>query len=175
MLTHIHTHAHTQKQNKKAKSLATTKRTCQLSEALGCLGTTQVLRASAGKSTWGRAITLQVGLYHAQGDGVGTLNLSRATPISRHVQQFDICLPSYYEVPIDITAGWAASLDNTTFPFIHTHSLTPYVRSYTHTHTRTHACTHTYSHKHTHSYTHTHTRVTHLGIGKYVSLRSNIR
>ena len=33
------------------------------SEALGCLGTTQVLRA--------RVTALQVGLYHPQGDGVG--------------------------------------------------------------------------------------------------------
>jgi len=27
----------------------------------------------------------------------------------RHGQQFDICFPSLHQVPIDVTAGWAAS------------------------------------------------------------------
>jgi len=77
-----------------------------------CLGITQVLRASAGKSTWGRASTPQVGLYHVQGDGVGTQSLK---PISGHAQQFEICFPSNCQ---DVAAGWAASLVNTRFPFI---------------------------------------------------------
>ena len=31
-------------------------------------------------------------------------------PLARHGQQFDIWFPTYYQVPIDATAGWAASL-----------------------------------------------------------------
>ena len=54
----------------------------------------------------------------SQGDGVGTQSPTWTTPISRHGQQFDICFPSYYQVPIDVTAGWAASLVNTKSPFI---------------------------------------------------------
>ena len=46
-----------------------------------------------------------IGLNHAQGDGVGTQGPTRTTPISGHGQQFDICFPSYYQVPIDVTAG----------------------------------------------------------------------
>jgi len=57
----------------------------------------------------------------SQGDGVGTLGPTWTTPISRHGQQFDICFPSYYQVPIDVTAGWAASLVNTTHIHTHTH------------------------------------------------------
>jgi len=37
-------------------------------------------------------------------------------PISGHGQQFDISFPSYYQVPIDVTPGWAASLVNTRSP-----------------------------------------------------------
>ena len=33
-------------------------------------------------------------------------------------QQFDICFPSYYQVPIDVTAGWAASPVYTRSPLI---------------------------------------------------------
>ena len=47
-------------------------------------------------------------------------------PISGHGQQFDIRFSSYYQVPIAVTAGWAA------FPV--------YIRS-PHTHARTHAYT----------------------------------
>ena len=57
------THAHT----KEKKKLAATKWSCRPSETLGCLGTTQVLRVSAGKFTRGKASTSQVGLYHAHG------------------------------------------------------------------------------------------------------------
>ena len=66
----------------------------------------------------GRASVQQVGLYHVQGDGMGTQSPTWITPISGHGQQFDICFPSYYQVPIDVTAGWAASLVNTRSPFI---------------------------------------------------------
>ena len=34
----------------------------------------------------------------------------RPQPLVRHGQQFDICFPSYYQVLIDVTAGWTASL-----------------------------------------------------------------
>ena len=48
---YICTHRHTEKaKQKKAKSLAAAKQSCQPSEELGCLGTTQTLRASADKS-----------------------------------------------------------------------------------------------------------------------------
>ena len=81
-----HTHTHTltlthTKQKSKEKSLAATKRSCQPSEAMGRLGTTQALKASAA---WGRASTPQVGLYHAQDDGVGTQSPTWATPITGH-------------------------------------------------------------------------------------------
>ena len=36
-----------------------------------------------------------LGLYHAQGDDVGTQSPTWTTPISGHGQQFDICFPSY--------------------------------------------------------------------------------
>ena len=61
--THRHKHAgvractHIYTQVKKAKSLAAAKLSCSPSETLGCLGTTQALWASAGKSPWGRAST----------------------------------------------------------------------------------------------------------------------
>jgi len=112
------------------------------------------LWASAGKSTWGKASTPQVGLYHAQGDCVGTQSPTWTTPISGHGQQCDICFPSYYQVPIDATAGWAASP-------VHTHTHT-HTDTHTHTHTHTRARMHTYTqsctHSHTHTHTHTHTR-----------------
>ena len=66
-----HTHIHTQ-QSKKVKSLAAAKQSRRPSETLRYLGTTQALKASACKSTWARASAPQVGLHHAQGDGVGT-------------------------------------------------------------------------------------------------------
>ena len=53
--THIHT-LH-KKQTSKAKSLAATKRSRRPSEALGCLGTTQALRASAWFTTHTHART----------------------------------------------------------------------------------------------------------------------
>ena len=62
---------------------------------------------------------LQVGLYHAQGDGVGTRHPTWTTPISRHGQQFDIYFPNYYQVPVDVTAGWAASLVNTRLLYLY--------------------------------------------------------
>ena len=43
----------------------------------------------------------------SQGDGVGTRSPTWTTPISGHGQQFDICFPSYYQVPIDVTAKWS--------------------------------------------------------------------
>ena len=59
----MNTHTHT-----KAKSLAAVKQSHPPSEALGWLGTTtQALKARAGKLTWGRSSTLQVGLYHVPG------------------------------------------------------------------------------------------------------------
>ena len=32
-----------------------------------------------------------------------------------HGQQFEVCFSSYYQVPIDVPAGWAAFLVNTTY------------------------------------------------------------
>jgi len=29
-------------------------------------------------------------------------------PLARHEQWLDICFPNYYQVSIDVTAGWAA-------------------------------------------------------------------
>ena len=55
------------------------------------------IRASASKTTWGRTSTPQVGLYHVQGDGVGTQSPTWTTPISGHGQQFDICFPSWHQ------------------------------------------------------------------------------
>jgi len=46
-------------------SIATAKESHRHSEPMGCLGTTWMLRARAGKSTWGRASNSQAGLYHA--------------------------------------------------------------------------------------------------------------
>ena len=54
--TQLHAHTHTQ-------SLVAVKWWYRPSEVLGCLCTTQVLRANACKFTWGRASTKQVGLY----------------------------------------------------------------------------------------------------------------
>jgi len=34
---------------------------------------------------------------------------SGSHPLARHGQQFEICFPSLNQVPIDATAGWAAS------------------------------------------------------------------
>ena len=61
--THTHAHSH------QRRSIAAAKWSGRPNETLGCLGTTEALRASAGKSTWGRASAPQVGLYY---DGVGT-------------------------------------------------------------------------------------------------------
>jgi len=36
----------------------------------------------------------------------------------KHGQQFDICFISYYQVPINVTAGWTAFLVNTMCLFI---------------------------------------------------------
>ena len=73
---------------------------------LACLVTTQALRASAGKSTWGRVSAPQMGLYHALGNGVSTCSPTWTTPINGHGRQFDICFPSYFQVPIDVTASF---------------------------------------------------------------------
>ena len=70
--THTHTHTYTHitqthkdtSQKRLKKSLAAVK---MVSETPGYLGTSQALRASAGKSTWGRASIPQVGLYHVPG------------------------------------------------------------------------------------------------------------
>jgi len=48
----------------------------------------------------------QVGLYHAR---VMVWTPTCTTPISGHEQRFDICFPSHYQVPIDVTAVWAGS------------------------------------------------------------------
>ena len=64
----ICTHKWTHTQKAKAKFLAAVRQSHPPSEALGWLRTTtQALKASAGKLTWGRASTLQVGLYHVPG------------------------------------------------------------------------------------------------------------
>ena len=97
--THTHTHTHT---HKKAKSLAAAWRSCRPSEAL-----VPVHESGAMSQCW--QIHLEEGwclrLNHAQGDGVGTQGPTWTTPISGNGQQFDICFPSYYQVPIDVTAG----------------------------------------------------------------------
>ena len=36
----------------------------------------------------------------SQDDSVGTISPTWTTPISRHGQQFDICLPNNYQVPL---------------------------------------------------------------------------
>ena len=77
------------------------------------MGTTQALRVSASKSIWGRASTLQMGCTMSLDDGVGTQSPTRSTPISETWTAVDICFPSYYQVPIDVTARWAPSLVNT--------------------------------------------------------------
>jgi len=59
----------------------------------------------------------QVELCHVQGDGVGTRGPTWTTPISGHGQHFDIFFPSYYQVSIDVIAGWAASPVYTRSPF----------------------------------------------------------
>ena len=43
--------------------------------------------------------------------------------IAKHGQQFDICSRSYYQVPIDVAAGWAASPDDTRLPGFHLNKL----------------------------------------------------
>ena len=55
---------------------------------------------------------------------------------------FDICFPSYYQVPIDVIAGGATSLVYTRSP-IYTAGQTGTVLTYTHTHIHTHTYTHT--------------------------------
>ena len=100
---------------------------------------------------------------------------------------FDICFPSLHQIPIDITAGWAASSVGTRPPgamwvkFIaqgsnkntkvysqtrnRTHNLLivrpmPWPLGYaalTHTHTHTHTRIHARTHARTHTRTHTHT------------------
>ena len=77
----IHTHTHTK--HSKAKSLAAAKRSRWPSEALGCLDTTQTLRAEPPGGG------LVPGLYRAQGDGVGIQSPTWTIPISGHGQQFD--------------------------------------------------------------------------------------
>ena len=59
--THMYTRMHTHIKSKK-KSKATSCRLAVTREAMGCLGTNQALWASAGKSTWERASTPQVGM-----------------------------------------------------------------------------------------------------------------
>jgi len=54
----------------------------------------------------GRASVPQVALCHATGWGCGH---PRSDPLARHGQQFYIHFPSLHQVPIDVTAGWAAS------------------------------------------------------------------
>ena len=69
------------------------------SKTVGCLSTTQALRASAGKSTWGRAKAPQVGLYRVLGWWCGyPKSHLDPQPLVKHGQQFDICFPSYYQV-----------------------------------------------------------------------------
>ena len=51
----------------------------------------------------------------SKGDGMGTQSPTWTIPISGHGQQFDIC---NNQEPIDVTAGWAASLLNTRSPLI---------------------------------------------------------
>jgi len=63
-------------------------------------GTNQALWASAGKSTWGRAGTPQVGLYHAQGDGVGTKSPTWTTPISGHDSNLTFASPVITRYPL---------------------------------------------------------------------------
>ena len=84
----LHNTTHRDKQThskakSKAKSLAATKRSCQPSGALGCLCTTQALRVSADRSTWGRA-----SLYCIIPSG--TQSPTRTTSISGHGHQTHI-------------------------------------------------------------------------------------
>ena len=74
-------------------------------KTLGCPGTNQALGASASKSTWERAITPQVGLYNSQGNGVSAQSPTWTTPINGHGQQFDICFPSFHQVPLMLQLG----------------------------------------------------------------------
>ena len=45
-------------------------------------------------------------------------------------RQLSICFPIYYQLPIDVTAGWAASLVNTRSPFIQLGGLKQYEWSF---------------------------------------------
>ena len=131
----------------------------------------------------GRASTPEVGLYHDQGNGVGTWSPTWITPINGHGQQFDICFPGYYQVPIDVTAEWAAFLVNTRSSLIQLGGLeqiwvkflalgntknTKVTTTANQTHNLlirrpkprqlSYSGSHTHTHTHTHTQTHTHTR-----------------
>ena len=57
-------------------------------------------------------------LFHALGDGASP---TWTIPISGHGQQFEFAssvTTSHYQVPIDVTAGWAVSPVHTRSPFI---------------------------------------------------------
>ena len=85
--THIYTYAYTAYTCTytiaTAKSLATTKWSLQPSAALGAWALLRHYEPVLA-NTWERASILQVGLYHAQGDGVGTQSPTHAhahTPV----------------------------------------------------------------------------------------------
>ena len=59
----------------------------------------------------GGLVPCRWGCTMSQGDGVGTQSPTWTTPISEAwTAAHHICFPSYYQVPIDVTAGWATSL-----------------------------------------------------------------
>ena len=64
--------------------------------------TNQALRASAEKSSWGRASAVQVELCHVS---VATCSLTWSHQLARHGQQFDVASPVYTRCPLMLQLG----------------------------------------------------------------------
>ena len=90
--------------------------------ALGHLCATQVLWVSAGMSSWGRTSNPRETVPCLTGEGVGTQSPTWTFNCYMRHGQFSICFPSKHQVPIDVTAGWAASPVGTRPPGPHFNS-----------------------------------------------------
>ena len=88
----------------------------------GHLCATQVLRVSAGMPSWDKTSNLQEAVPCLTGESVGNQSPTWTLNCYMRHEQLSICFSSLLQVPIDVTAGWAASPVGTRPPGPHYNS-----------------------------------------------------
>ena len=118
--THARTHTYTRKQCKRKTKPPAAMRNIAITAPLGCLCTTQALKPCAadppGAGLVTRRRTVQVSWREVVEPSTTT-----STPLSE-TRTLGHCFPSLHQVPIDVTAGWAASPVDTRPPGPHLNS-----------------------------------------------------